>query len=80
MAIAQQKDGSHLRGIDQTWQNGFGQKGLICFKDMKYFTPSILMDINYNYSFNDPIDNTVVGSTALARHNELQIIRLAFWW
>lgn len=45
---------------------------------MKYFTPSIIMDINYNFSFNDPIDNTVVGSTALARHNELQLSALHF--
>jgi len=45
---------------------------------MKYFTPSILVDLNYNYSFNNPIDNTVVGSTALARHNEMQLSALHF--
>lgn len=43
---------------------------------MNYFTPSILLDVNYNYSFNNPIDNTVVGSTALARHNEIQLSAL----
>lgn len=45
---------------------------------MKYFTPSIFVDVNYNYSFNDPIDNTVVGSTALARANEMTLSALHF--
>lgn len=76
-AIAQQ-NGEPFEGIDQTWQNGSDRRDSSVFKDMKYFTPSILMDINYNYSFNDPIDNTVVGSTALARHNELQLSALHF--
>jgi hypothetical protein len=77
MASAQQK-GEPFQGIDQTWENGSDRRDSSVFKDMKYFTPSILMDINYNYSFNDPIDNTVVGSTALARHNELQLSALHF--
>ncbi len=33
------------------------------------------MDINFTHSFN-PIDNTVVGSTALARNNEVQLSAL----
>ena len=65
-------------GIDQTWQNGADRRDSSVFKGMKYFTPSILIDVNYNYSFNNPIDNTVVGSTALARHNELQLSALHF--
>jgi hypothetical protein len=36
------------------------------------------MDINYTHSFNDPIDNTVVGSTALTRNNEVQLSALHF--
>jgi hypothetical protein len=32
-----------------------------------------MLDGNYTYSFNNPIDNTVVGSTALARNNEMEI-------
>ena len=32
-----------------------------------------MVDVNYTYGFNNPIDNTVVGSTALARHNEIQL-------
>lgn len=76
-AKAQQK-GEPFEGIDQTWQNGSDRRDSSVFKEMKYFTPSILIDVNYNYSFNDPIDNTVVGSTALARHNELQLAALHF--
>jgi Putative beta-barrel porin-2, OmpL-like. bbp2 len=37
------------------------------------FTPDITIDVNYTHSFNNPIDNTVVGSTALARNNEVQL-------
>ncbi len=62
-----------FEGIDQTWQNGADRRDSSVFKSMKYFTPSILIDLNYNYSFNNPIDNTVVGSTVLARHNEIQV-------
>lgn len=72
---AQQK-GEPFEGIDQTWQNGSDRRDSSLFANMKYLTPSVLMDINYNYSFNDPIDNTVVGSTALARHNEIQLAAL----
>lgn len=65
-------------GIDQTWQNGSDRRAYSVFKDMKFFTPSILMDVNFTHSFNKPIDNTVVGSTALARNNEVQLSALHF--
>jgi hypothetical protein len=67
-----------FEGIDQTWHNGSDRRDSSVFNNLKYFTPSVLLDINYNYSFNNPIDNTVVGSTALARHNELQLSALHF--
>jgi len=70
--IAQQK-GEPFANIDASWQNGNDRRDSSVFKSMKYFTPSILMDLNYTYSFNNPIDNTVVGSTALARNNEVQL-------
>ncbi len=76
--INAQQTGEPFEGIDQSWHNGNDRRDSSVFKDMKYFTPSIIMDINYNFSFNDPIDNTVVGSTALARHNELQLSALHF--
>jgi len=63
-------------GIDQTWHNGSDRRDHSVFQDMKYFTPSILVDINYTHSFNNPNDNTVVGSTALARNNEVQLSAL----
>ncbi|MBS1544310.1 MAG: porin [Bacteroidetes bacterium] len=67
-----------FEGIDQTWQNGADRRDSSIFKNMKYFIPTILVDINYNYSFNNPIDHTVVGSTTLARHNEVQLNALHF--
>ena len=74
---AQQK-GEPFADIDQTWQNGSDRRDSSVFKNMKFFTPSVLMDINYNYSFSRPIDNTAVGSTAIARHNEVQLSALHF--
>jgi hypothetical protein len=67
-----------FEGIDATWQNGSDRRDSSVFHKMKHFIPSILIDVNYNYSFNNPIDNTVVGSTALARHNEIQLSALHF--
>ncbi len=65
-------------GLDQTWHNGGDRREKNIFKDLPYFTPSLMLDINYTYSFNNPIDNTVVGSTALARNNEVQLSALHF--
>lgn len=65
-------------GLDMTWQNGSDRRTENIWKELKYFTPSILLDMNYTYSFNNPIDNTVVGSTALARNNEVQLSALHF--
>ncbi len=61
-----------FEGIDQTWHNGSDKRDSSIWKNT-YFTPSILLDANYTYSFNNPNDNTVIGSTALARNNEVQI-------
>lgn len=76
-AKAQQK-GEPFEGIDASWQNGNDRRDSSVFKNMPFFTPSVLMDVNYTYAFNDPIDNTVVGSTALARNNEVQLSALHF--
>ena len=65
-------------GIDMTWQNGSDRRDSSVFKDLKFFMPSILMDVSYTHSFNNPIDNTVVGSTALARDNEIQLSSINF--
>lgn len=73
-----QQIGEPFEDIDQTWQNGSDRRTESIFKDAKYFTPSVLMDVNYTHSFNTPNDNTVVGSTALARNNEVQLSALHF--
>lgn len=67
-----------FQGIETTWQNGSDRRDSSIFTNNKYFTPSLIMDVNYTYSFNNPIDNTVVGSTALARDNEIQLSALHF--
>jgi hypothetical protein len=59
-------------GMDMTWQNGNDRRTTNALQT-KYFTGSVMLDANYTHSFNDPIDNTVVGSTALARNNEMQV-------
>ncbi len=65
-------------GIDATWQNGSDRRTENIWSEMKYFTPSLMIDVNYTYSFNNPNDNTVVGSTALTRNNEVQLSALHF--
>ncbi|MFI5237067.1 MAG: outer membrane beta-barrel protein [Ignavibacteriales bacterium] len=64
-----------FEGIETNWQNGSDRRDSATFHN-EFFTPSILLDVNYTYSFNNPIDNTVVGSTALARNNEIQLSHL----
>ena len=61
-----------FEGIEQSWQNGSDRRDSSVLAG-KYFTPQAMVDVNYTYSFNNPIDNTVVGSTALARHNEVEL-------
>lgn len=63
---------------DFTWLNGTSRKSTPPLIDSKYFTSDITLDLNYTRSNNNPIDNTVVGSTALARNNELQLSFLGF--
>lgn len=76
--VSAQQKGEGFEGIDVTWQNGNDRRDSSIFKDMKYFTPSVFIDANYTYSFNQPNDNTVVGSTALARNNEVQLSAVHF--
>ena len=58
---------------DFSWLNGTSRKTTPPAFDSKYFTGDVTFDFNYTHSYNSPIDNTVVGSTALARDNELQL-------
>ena len=57
---------------DFSWLNGANRQHKALF-DTDLFTASFLLDVNYAYSFSRPIDDTVVGSTALARNNELEL-------
>ncbi|MES2110997.1 MAG: outer membrane beta-barrel protein [Bacteroidota bacterium] len=61
---------------DFTWLNGNDRRHSSLL-DSKYFTGRILLDINYTASNNNPIDHTVVGSTALARDHEFEISTIA---
>ena len=70
--------GEPFDDIDSSWQNGSDRRTSNIWKNMKYFTPSIFVDVNYTQSSNNPNDNTVVGSTALARNNEVQLSALHF--
>ncbi len=69
---AQKVEKIPFQGIDQTWQNGSDRRDSSVFKN-KYFNPTIFVDVNYTHSGNNPNDNTVVGSTALARNNEMNL-------
>ena len=77
-SLSAQQKGEPFEGMDQAWQNGTDRRDSSVFSSMKIFTPSILMDLSYTYSFQNPNDNTVVGSTALARNNEVQLQALHF--
>ena len=57
---------------DLTWLNGNDRRHETPFAG-KYFTPIIMVDVNYTASLAHPKDNTVIGSTALARNNEVQV-------
>lgn len=59
--------------IDASWQNGNDRRTEPSPLQSKYFTGIVMVDVNYTHSFNNPIDNTVVGSTALARNNEVEL-------
>jgi hypothetical protein len=60
---------------DFTWLNGNART-----KDTPYatsfFTPEIRADVDYNYSFNHPADDTIGGSSEVFRSNELHVTQL----
>lgn len=57
---------------DFTWLNGNNRQPSALL-DSKYVTGGLVLDTNYAYSFNNPIDHTIVGSTITSRHNELNL-------
>jgi len=60
---------------DFTWLNGNSRT-----KDTPYatsfFTPEVRADVDYNYSFNHPKDDTIGGSSEVFRHGEVQVTQL----
>src|SRR5215475_12289157 len=44
--------------------------------DTKVFTGEFRVDTNFTYSFNKPIDNTIVGSSEIFRSGEFQLTQL----
>ncbi len=43
---------------------------------LKAFTGEFRIDTAYHYSFNDPVDDTISGSSEVFRHNEFQLTQL----
>jgi hypothetical protein len=74
---AEEKPSEPFAYGDFTWLNGSNRqhKALL---DSPIFTGSFLLDVNYTSSENHPIDNTVVGSTALSRNDEVTLAFLGF--
>ena len=61
---------------DFSWLNGNNRQDHKLL-DNEYFTGDFTFDMNYTRSNNNPIDNTVTGSTALARNNEVGVSMVA---
>jgi hypothetical protein len=61
-----------FEGMDQSWYNGNDRRDSSVLQT-RYATWNILLDANVTHSFNDPIDHTVVGSTAIARNDEMEV-------
>ena len=64
--------GDPFSQYDLTWMNGNDRRHSNLLES-KYITGIFLADVNYTASLAHPIDNTVVGSTALGRNNEVEI-------
>ena len=60
---------------DFTWLNGNARTKELPL-DTKFFTPEIRADVDYNYSFNHPKDDTISGSSEVFRHGEVQVTQL----
>ena len=58
--------------MDFGWINGTNRQKKPVI-DTPYFTGEFLVDVNYTQSAANPIDHTVIGSTSIARGNELSL-------
>ena len=71
------EDTAHVASVpfaygDFSWLNGNNRQSNILM-DGPIFTPDFTVDVNYTRSNTNPIDNTVLGSTALSRNNEFTV-------
>src|SRR5262249_12797262 len=60
---------------DFSWLNG-NARTKEAPMDTKFFTPEIRADVDYNYSFNHPKDDTISGSSEVFRHGEVTLTQL----
>jgi hypothetical protein len=60
---------------DFTWLNGNARTQDTPYAT-SFFTPEIRADVDYNYSFNHPKDDTIGGSSEVFRHGEVQVTQL----
>jgi hypothetical protein len=60
---------------DFTWLNGNARTKDTPYAT-KFFTPEIRADVDYNYSFNHPKDDTIGGSSEVFRSNEVHVTQL----
>ena len=60
---------------DFTWLNGNSRETESPL-DGKVFSGQFSLDTNYNYSFANPKDHTLVGSTTSGRTDEVQLVDL----
>jgi hypothetical protein len=62
---------------DWTWLNGNSRVKDLPF-DSKFFTPEVRVDTSFVYSFNNPKDDTLGGSTEIFRTDEIQLDQISF--
>jgi hypothetical protein len=60
---------------DFTWLNGNARTKELAM-DTKFFTPEVRADVDFNYSFNHPKDDTIGGSSEVFRSNEVHVTQL----
>src|SRR5580658_8715514 len=58
--------------MDFGWINGTSRQKKPVI-DTPYFTGEFLVDVNYTQSEANPVDHTVIGSTSIARDNEVSL-------
>src|SRR5690349_19806246 len=66
-----------FEGQDQTWMNGSDRRDSALLTS-PYYNLNVMVDANATYSFANPNDHTVVGSTAIARNNEMEVSAAVF--